>query len=109
MICIPLGKIPVPTPGTVVTLVSVMTAAQVAQLPPGGMVHKIEAWADTADSGTTYLKSASGVKIAPLPVPANGHSEHVCIGHPGNLVNPREYAVDAATATQGPIITMWVA
>jgi hypothetical protein len=110
---LPLGKVQVPTPGTPVTLASAMTAAltatQLAFLPPNGAVHKIQVWADTADSGITYVKSASGVKIAPLPVPANGHCEHFAIAAgEGNLVNPGDYAFDAATASQGPLVTLWV-
>ncbi len=111
---LPLGKVPVPTPGTPVTLASAMTAAltaaQLASLPPNGAVHKIQVWADTADNATTFVKSASGVKIAPLPVPANGHCEHFAIAAgEGNRVNPNDYAFDATTASQGPIVTIWIA
>ena len=113
MICLPLGKVPVPTPGTVVSLASaiaaVLSPTQLAELPPNGMIHKIQVWADTADTSTTFVKSASGIKIAPLPVPAGGHCEHFAIaGGDGNRVNPNDYAFDATTANQGPIVTVWV-
>jgi ABC-type transport system involved in cytochrome c biogenesis permease subunit len=102
---IPLGKIPVPTPGTSVALT--LTAAQKALLPPSGLVHKIEAWADTADTGASYVK-LGGVTIAPLSQPANGHAEHWHIEREGNWVNPLAYAVDADVANNGPFVTLWV-
>lgn len=121
MICIPLGKIPVPTPGTPVPITAAMilaaaitagacpAGATAAPLGVNGLCHKIEAWADTADNAATYVKSATGgAKIAPLPAPASGHAEHWHEAHPGNLINPLAFAVDAATATQGPIVTLWV-
>jgi len=106
MISIALGKIAVPTPGTPVPIA--LTAGQKAQLPPSGLVHKIEAWADPADTGTSYVKDAAGVTIAPLLQPANGHVEHWHVAHEGNWVNPTALAVDAAVAGNGPFVTLWV-
>jgi len=108
MRAIPLGKIAVATPGTPVVIT--LTAAQLALLSPTGQCHKIEVWADTADNAATFVKdAATGVKIAPLPAPSGSHCEHwQASAQEGNRINPLAFAVDAATATQGPIVTLWV-
>jgi hypothetical protein len=107
MISIALGKIAVPTPGTPVPIT--LTAAQQALLPPSGCVHKIEAWADTADTGTSIVKDvATGNKLASLPAPANGHTEHWETSRKGNWLNPIAFEFDAVTANQGPLVTLWV-
>ena len=75
MTIIPLGKIQVPTPGTPIRIT--LTSAQAAQLHKSGVVAKMEIWADTTDTGVSYVKhAATGWKIASLPVPANGQCEH---------------------------------
>ena len=104
MTIIPMGKVQVPTPGTPVQIT--LTAAQVAQLHKSGVVAKIEVWADTADTGTTFVKhAATGLKIASLPVPANGRCEH----WEARDVNPTTVAIDAAVVNNGPEVTLWVA
>lgn len=104
MISIPLGKIAVPTPGTPVALT--LTDAQKALLPPSGLVAKIEAHADPADSGAVQIKQG-GVALASLPVPANGHADTWATPE-GASVNPLAFAVDAAQAGNGPFVTLWV-
>jgi hypothetical protein len=104
MTCIPLGKIQVPTPGTPVAVT--LTAAQAALLPASQVATRIEIWADTADTGISFVKdAATGNKIASLPVPANGNCEH---WH-GSLIDPLKIAVDSSVANDGPIVTIWVA
>jgi hypothetical protein len=109
VIAIALGKIAVAVPGTPVPLSAALTPAQLLQLAPGSAFHKLEAWADTADNATTFVKSGT-VTIATLPTPANGHSEHFetpnCGGNP---LYVSTFSFDAATATQGPFVTLWVA
>jgi len=107
MISIALGKIAVTTPGTPVPVS--LTAAQAAQLPPNGAVHKIEAWADPADAGSSYVKQGT-VTIAALPKPANGHAEHWQAAGPkgSNVINPLAYSADADNAGGGPFVTLWV-
>ena len=106
MISIALGKIPVPTPGTPVPIT--LTAAQKALLSPAGQCHKIEVWADTGDTGISYVKDVAGNVIAPLPVPASGHCEHWHIETQGNRVSPLAFAVDNSVGTNGPFVTLWV-
>lgn len=106
MIAIPLGKISVPTPGTPVAIS--LSPAQVAQLSPGGLVTKIEARTDPADTGAVYVKQG-GVTIAALPQPANGFAAKW--GTPeceGNSLQPLAFSVDAAQANNGPFVTLWV-
>ncbi len=103
MTCIPLGKISVPIPGTPVTIT--MTATQAAQMPASGVATKVEMWADTSDTGISFVKhAATGLKIAPLPVPANGHCQHWEM----SLANPLKLAVDNTIANGGPFVTIWV-
>jgi hypothetical protein len=108
MISIALGKIAVPTPGTPVALT--LTAAQEAQLPPTGMVHKVEAWPDAADTGVTKV-FVGGVQVAGLPSPgiaAGGHAQPYRIAHEGNCINPLAFSVDNTVANNGPFVTLWV-
>jgi hypothetical protein len=106
MIAIPLGKIAVPTPGTPLALT--LSGPQLAKLTPSGQVRKIEAWADPADTGKVFVVYG-GVKIAGLPAPSGGFAASWSTPDaPGNTVNPLDFAVDAATATQGPFVTLWV-
>jgi hypothetical protein len=103
MTIIPLGKIQVPTPGTPVQIT--LTAAQSAQLHKSGVVAKMEIWADTGDTGISYVKhAATGLKIASLPLPAGGHCEH----WEGRHLNPTTIAIDASAANNGPEVTLWV-
>ena len=103
MTIIPLGKIQVPTPGTPVRIA--LTAAQAAQLHKSGVVAKMEIWADTTDTGVSYVKHAvTGWKIASLPVPANGRCEH----WEGLHLDPTTISIDAQVANNGPEVTLWV-
>lgn len=104
MTCIPLGKIPVPTPGTPVQIT--LTAAQAAMLPDSGVATKVEVWPDPTDTGVSFVKDlGSDTKIAVLPVPANGHAEH----WQGEFVNPLKLSVDNSVANDGPFVIIWVA
>jgi hypothetical protein len=101
MTCIPLGKISVATPGTPVPLT--LTLAQAALLPLSGIVARMEVSADNADMGVSFVKSGE-IKVAPLPVPANGRCEH----WEKSLVNPLAFQVDNTVANNGPFVTLWV-
>jgi hypothetical protein len=101
MTCIPLGKILVTTPGTPVSVT--LTQTQTALLPASGIVTRMEVWADTADVGISFVKSG-GIKVAPLPVPADGRCEH----WETSYVNPLAFQVDNTVANNGPFVTLWV-
>lgn len=117
MITIPLGKIVVANAGTPVniTLATIQAAAANvgATIPPSRMMH-MEAWADPADTGASYIKSSTitvngiptnPILIASLPEPASGHCEHwhTCCGP----TDPTRFSVDAAVNGDGPIVTLW--
>jgi len=104
MIAIPLGKIAVPTPGTKVPIT--LTDGQKAQLPPSGLVHKLEAWPDPADTGVTKM-FVGGVQVAGLPSPgtaAGGHAQQ----YEACYCNPLSFSVDNTVGTNGPFVTLWV-
>jgi hypothetical protein len=116
MICIPIGRINVPTAGTPVTLaLSMLTTGQQAALPPSGQVAKIEVWPDPAAAGKVYVKQG-GTIIAALPVAATGAAypwssperefNQICalqISSAGI-----GFQIDAATNGDGAYVTLWV-
>ena len=103
MTSIPLGKIPVPTPGTPVAIT--LTNAQKAQLPPSGLC-RVEVWADPADANNVYVKQG-GVVLKTLQKPQTGFTDG-WVSPDEYQVNPTAYQVDAVTATNGPFVTLWV-
>jgi len=107
MTCIPLGKISVPTPGTPVPVT--LTAPQVAELAPPDMVHKIEVWPDTANTGVIKV-FVNGTQVASLPAPNNGHAEAYQLTSPEdtNAVSPASFSIDAAVSGNGGFVTLWV-
>src|ERR1700743_2331098 len=106
MICIPLGKIAVPTPGTPVPVA--LTSAQRAMLPPSGQVHKIEIWPDPSDTGVSKILN-TGVQVAALPTPGttSGHAEPYRIGYQSNCLSPNGWSIDQSVANDGPFVTFW--
>ena len=113
MIAVPLGKQAVTTAGTPVSITAAALAtactAAGATLPNSGLVHKIEAWADTSDTGISFVKGAGGVKIACLPVPSGGHCEHwQMAARQGNWLNVLAFQWDNSINGDGPFVTVYV-
>ena len=102
---IPLGKITVPSAGTPVPIT--LTAAQAAQLPPSGLVCKVEAYPDPAATGTVYVKQG-GVTLAALPKATNVVQPWSTGERDRNVINQLAYQIDAATNTDGCFVTLWV-
>ena len=113
MQAIPLGRVTVPTPGTPVMFAAVMSATQLAQVPPSNLVNKIEIWPDPAAVGKVFAKCqppgyGGAVTAAALPVIANGYPVPWSVRSEGSGVDYRQYGLDAATANDGAFVTIWV-
>lgn len=107
MQAIPLGRIAVPTAGTPVAIS--LTDAQAAMLSAAGQCAKVEVWPDPAATGIVYVKQG-GVTLAALPKATNvanpwSTPDDCC----GNRINPKAFALDAATGNDGAFVTLWVA
>jgi len=117
MQAIPLGRVTVATPGQQVLFSSLLSAAQLALLPPSGLVAKIEVWPDPSATGKVYVKCtpsgtpgpATGVVISALPVPSGGYPIPWCTGGDGsNQFAYSQYGLDVATGGDGAYVTLWV-
>ena len=115
MQAISLGRVTVPTAGTPVSLLSQMTTAQKAMLPPSQQVASITIWPDPAASGKVFVKcqgpgQPSGI-IAALPQPTGGYPvPWTTPGDPSrNSINYSEFSLDAVTNGDGAYVTITVA
>ena len=130
MYTIALGYVKVPTPGTPVSLSTVITtynaalaaAGKTFQLDANEKVHKIEAWPLLSNTGVVYLgldtsascstgavmnKSTGVGVIKAVQVPgASGHQDCAFVEGEGNenTVRIADYAIDAANANEGFMI-----
>jgi hypothetical protein len=116
MIAIPLGLVTVTTAGTPVTLVqSMLTAGQLAALPPSLQVAKVEVWPNPAAAGKAYVKQG-GIILAALPVASSGAvypwATPECDENRITAIqvnNAGGFQIDAATNGDGAFVTLWVA
>jgi hypothetical protein len=84
-----------------------LTAAQAAQLPPSGLVCKVEVWPDANAAGNVFVKQNS-VTLATLPKPSGVAFPWSTPPCGGNVINPLAYSIDAATNGDGAFVTVWV-
>jgi len=115
MQAIPLGRVTVPTAGVPVAFASLLTAAQLAAIPPSGLVAKIEVWPDPAAAGKVYVKclvpgQAQPVILAALPVVSGGYPIPWATDGDGaaNQFAYAQYSLDVATGGDGAYVTLWV-
>lgn len=110
-----LGRVTVTTAGTPVTLLSRMTPAQLAMLPPSGQVASITVWPDPAASGKVLVMCKApgqpNTIIAALPVPAGGYPVpwSTCGDTSRNSINYAQFSLDAITNGDGAFVTLSVA
>ena len=115
MQAIPLGRVTVPTAGTPVTFASVLSAAQLAMIPPPGIVARIEVWPDPTAAGKVFVKVqppgyAAPVILAALPVPTGGYPIPWSTDGDGrrNQFPYTQFSLDAATSGDGAYVTFFV-